>query len=277
MNRFYKFDDQLIRNLVKESKSLTSVCEKLSISTGGYSTKSLREYLEENNIDYSHFTQTKVPMTREKYEKNPKLCKKCGKPLSWDKRMNDFCDHSCSASYNNIGTIRNVNEKQNVKTKLDLISDEEFKEVINNSYTWLEIKSKFGYSGSTNTDLQEKIKNRAKSLGLELKIRKRDSNKDWSKITKGELFNYCKNWQSARTQIRKLAQKSFENSGKEYKCPICGYTNHVEIAHIKAVSDFSNDTIITEINNPSNLIGLCPNHHWEFDNGMLDITPYIKK
>ena len=123
MNRFYKFDDQLIRNLVKESKSLTNVCEKLGISTGGYSTKSLREYLEENNIDYSHFTQTKVPMTREKYEKNPKLCKKCGKPLSWDKRMNDFCDRSCSASYNNIGTIRNVNKKQNVKTKLDVALD----------------------------------------------------------------------------------------------------------------------------------------------------------
>jgi hypothetical protein len=53
--------------------------------------------------------------------------------------------------------------------------------------------------------LQNKIKDRAEFLGVELKIRKRENNKDWNKITKKELFSYYKNWQTARTQIRKLA------------------------------------------------------------------------
>lgn len=34
----------------------------------------------------------------------------------------------------------------------------------------------------------------------------------------------------------------------------------------KATSDFDDDVLIKEINNINNLIGLCPNHHWEFDN-----------
>jgi predicted restriction endonuclease len=49
----------------------------------------------------------------------------------------------------------------------------------------------------------------------------------------------------------------------------------VEVAHIKAVSNFSEDSLISEINDISNLIGLCPNHHWEYDNGLLDISKYI--
>ena len=273
-NRFDKYGKQLIMDLVSESKSLTSVCEKLGISTGGYSTKGLREYLEENDIDYSHFIIKKSPMTREQYEQNPKLCKKCGNPIPWEKRQNDFCNSSCSNSYNNVGIVRNPSGV-NTPTKLDLVSDEDFVNIINNSYTWNEINTKLGYSSSSNQGLQNKIKNRAEKLGVELKI-KTKSKKDWDKITKGELFNYCKNWQSARTQIRKLAQKVFDNCNHGYKCAICGYNKHIEIAHIKAVSEFDDNSTINEINDPNNLIGLCPNHHWEYDNGLLDITSYLE-
>lgn len=45
------------------------------------------------------------------------------------------------------------------------------------------------------------------------------------------------------------------------KCKICGYNKHIEVAHIKAVSEFSDSTLISEINDINNLIGLCPNHH----------------
>lgn len=50
-------------------------------------------------------------------------------------------------------------------------------------------------------------------------------------------------------------------------CAKCGYEKHVELAHIKAISKFSDDTQLSEINSPSNIIQLCPNCHWEFDNG----------
>ena len=272
MNRFYKFDQELIKELVKKSTSLTSVCEKLQISTGGYSTKSLREYLEENNIDYSHFKQTKVPQTREQYELNPKLCKKCGNPLPWDKRNNEFCDHSCATAYNN--TIRECEHHStkvsSLPTILDKISDEDFIKIINSSITWKEILENLGYSNTSNESAKNKIRNRAEQLNISLNIRKGAIKKDWNQVTKGELFNYCKNWQSARTQIRKIAYKSFEKSNRPYECAICGYNKHIEIAHVKAVADFDDNATITEINDSKNLVGLCPTHHWEFDNNAMN-------
>jgi hypothetical protein len=36
------------------------------------------------------------------------------------------------------------------------------------------------------------------------------------------------------------------------------------------VSSFNKDILIKKINSPKNLIGLCPTHHWEFDNNVLD-------
>lgn len=87
-------------------------------------------------------------------------------------------------------------------------------------------------------------------------------------LTKSELFNNRKNWQSARSSIQNLARKIFLKN-KEYKCYVCSYDKHVEICHIKSVSSFDDSSFIYEINDQSNLIGLCPNHHWEFDNGIL--------
>lgn len=64
----------------------------------------------------------------------------------------------------------------------------------------------------------------------------------------------------------------YKSSGKPYCCAICGYSTHIEIAHIKAVSDFEDSATIAEINSIDNLIALCPNHHWEYDNGILKLN-----
>ena len=61
----------------------------------------------------------------------------------------------------------------------------------------------------------------------------------------------------------------FKKSNRPQKCVICGYDKHIEIAHIKSVSEFSDDALVSEINDINNLVALCPNHHWEFDNGIL--------
>lgn len=45
----------------------------------------------------------------EKYLSNPKQCLFCKKILPYEKRRNDFCNKSCSASYNNMGICRNPN------------------------------------------------------------------------------------------------------------------------------------------------------------------------
>jgi len=56
-------------------------------------------------------------------------------------------------------------------------------------------------------------------------------------------------------------------------CSNCKYDKHVQCCHIKAVASFSKDTKLSVVNSIDNLIYLCPNCHWEFDHGRLEITP----
>lgn len=88
--------------------------------------------------------------------------------------------------------------------------------------------------------------------------------------TKGSLYARTKNWQSANSALRKHARQIYLASDKPKVC-FCGYEKHIEVCHIKAVKDFSDDTKVLEINSIDNLKALCCNHHWEFDNGMLKI------
>ena len=42
----------------------------------------------------------------ENYYRNPKYCKHCNKIIPYSKRhTNEFCSHSCAATYNNLGRI----------------------------------------------------------------------------------------------------------------------------------------------------------------------------
>ena len=44
---------------------------------------------------------------------NPKLCKFCNTPISYEKRYNDFCNQSCGAAFNNKGVRRHGQEASN--------------------------------------------------------------------------------------------------------------------------------------------------------------------
>lgn len=90
-----------------------------------------------------------------------------------------------------------------------------------------------------------------------------------SAMTKGDLFEKSGSWQSARSQIQRHSRGVFFSANPVPACAICDYSHHVEVAHIRPVSDFPSDSAIREINALANLIGLCPNHHWELDNGIL--------
>lgn len=69
---------------------------------------------------------------------------------------------------------------------------------------------------------------------------------------------------SAYALVRSRARSS--NKAKRITaCEKCGYDKHVEVCHIKSISDFSLSTKLSEINSETNLIILCPNCHWEFD------------
>jgi len=147
------------------------------------------------------------------------------------------------------------------------ISDEEFTKIINESDTWVQIGKKLGYKNGLSPNVKNSILFRCSKLGIEAKVKTIED--DILGKTKGELFEYRKNWQSARSAIQKSARAVYRSYYPKPKCAICGYSNCVEVAHIKAVSEFENDATIREINSVDNLIGLCPNHHWEYDNGIL--------
>jgi hypothetical protein len=162
-----------------------------------------------------------------------------------------------------------INVKNVRFSLINNVSDETFVEIIKNNHTWKELAISFGYKSTRlSTNVRNAILERCKALNVEFCYYKA---KPIGERTKGEVFSEFKNWQSARSFIRRNAKETYVKYGKTLCCEICGYDKHVEIAHIKAVSDFSQETKIEEINSIDNLIALCPNHHWEFDNGLLKL------
>jgi hypothetical protein len=71
--------------------------------------------------------------------------------------------------------------------------------------------------------------------------------------------------------IREWARKLMKRSGIKRKCFLCEYSETVQVAHMKKISEFSEDTPIGIVNDLSNLIYLCPNEHILYDKGKLKI------
>ena len=71
------------------------------------------------------------------------------------------------------------------------------------------------------------------------------------------------------SQIRNFARKKVVSSDIEFRCQSCGYDKHVHVCHFIAISEFPATTTISEINDINNLLILCPNCHWELDNGHM--------
>lgn len=88
---------------------------------------------------------------------------------------------------------------------------------------------------------------------------------NWTKVTLADLE--ASRYKHAR--IRDVSRKAFIASGRAMKCIVCSYTNHVDVAHVKPVSEFSKDTSISDVNSLDNLVALCRNHHWELDHGKM--------
>lgn len=86
-------------------------------------------------------------------------------------------------------------------------------------------------------------------------------------ITLGEAIYKSHHKSSAFALVRSRARIVAKNNNM-CSCEKCGYDKHVEIAHVKPISSFSNDTMLSEINSLSNLKALCPNCHWEFDHSL---------
>lgn len=80
---------------------------------------------------------------------------------------------------------------------------------------------------------------------------------------------YCKGQKQNKYRGIRDAARNYAKYILKNTCQNCGYDKHVEIAHIKPIRDFSKENTLYDVNNPGNLLALCPNCHWEFDNGLL--------
>jgi len=69
--------------------------------------------------------------------------------------------------------------------------------------------------------------------------------------------------QSAKFNVIRGRARSMYKHIKD--CQFCGYNKHIEVCHIKPIYKFSEDTLISVVNDPSNILVLCRNCHWEHD------------
>lgn len=72
-------------------------------------------------------------------------------------------------------------------------------------------------------------------------------------------------------RIRSLARRKLELLKIKKECQICKFDIHVEVCHIKPITSFSPDTLLGVVNSKDNLIYLCPNHHYMFDKGLINL------
>lgn len=163
-----------------------------------------------------------------------KNCCKCGTPTKNPK----FCSSSCAASFNNMITNgHKIGRKQKIKNCKRCK-----KPILGNRI-----------------NVCKTCRPLIKTID--------GSYQQASMVTKEMIStNDTQQYRRIRNQARNIA---FDNNLLK-SCAYCGYSLHVECCHKHSIESFPNSTLISEINSLQNLIGLCRNHHWEYDNGYLE-------
>lgn len=163
-----------------------------------------------------------------------KQCKNCNTQFVQKSNDQIFCSRSCSASYTNKSHPRRHKKTIKCHTCDNLISP-----------------------------YRQKFCSDCKKTGKHL----RGGSYLKEKTIQEALYKYGANRYGT---IRCHAHKVVKDRIKV--CCNCGYDKHVEIHHIKDISNFPLDTKISIVNHPENLVLLCPNCHWECSNGLLDLN-----
>ena len=166
--------------------------------------------------------------------------------------------------FNNFATFN-----KNKLSKVYKIEESLFRKGIEENHSFIDIFKFFNFENPYNHLIRKDIRSRCKTLGIKLVFY---SEKSINIRTKGDIFSsYTKN-QTSKNIVRQYSRQVYKENNGERKCFICGYDKFVEIAHIKPVPEFSDESLISEINHFDNLIALCPNHHLELDNGLIKIS-----
>lgn len=170
-------------------------------------------------------------------------CKQCGK--NFDKTPdqvrlspNHFCTRSCAASFNNKGRARNPPVERHCKAC--------------GSSFYNTARLSTVYCPSCKTSLPDRQDLTLQDVLNRLSVKGKHPSWKWAIVR-----NFARTWNS------ELLSRP---------CANCLYSKHVELAHRRAVSSFPLTTTLREVNAPTNVIQLCRNCHWEFDNGLLVLS-----
>lgn len=174
-----------------------------------------------------------------RYNENPNICKNCNAIISvkpnqkiHEVKQKKFCTIRCSAAFNNRGKER----KWDIK----------FCNIC---------KKRINYKSEHCAKCCNIVKENytlGRTLG-ELKIRRN--------------FNY----HSWRSTMGDNAVAVFKKSGRPYECLVCGSKKKIHIHHIKSISSFPDNVLISEINDLDNLMACCPKHHRRIEDGVLKV------
>lgn len=74
-------------------------------------------------------------------------------------------------------------------------------------------------------------------------------------------------------RLRQHARRQYL-AARPRECVRCGYDKHIEVCHKRSLTSFPLETPIGVVNHLDNLVGLCPNCHWEFDHGLLQLVGF---
>jgi cytidyltransferase-like protein len=191
-------------------------------------------------------------------KREDRFCLTCKKPLTkyWQKY---FCSNKCHA----LSRVGKKQKPESSEKRLETLGLDRKSELDKNTGKRKPLKKckicgKRVWSGSENC---LKCDGHIKRISYsELTLEKAIS------ISTG---NTTKFWQqNIRRHARNMMKYEYK---KPKKCHICGYDTYVETCHIKPVSKFEKTVKIKEVNSEENLVYLCPNHHKEFDLGLISL------
>jgi hypothetical protein len=229
----------------------------------------------------------------QKYYEDPNYCLFCGKVIDvkdnqrvTNVKQSIFCSKTCSARFNNKGQDRWVNKRTKKKgswretTKETGLCEKCGKEIKYREVKYREKKDvknlyvtrKFCDDCRSKVS-SEQSKERARcQYGIE-----KDCVSIHDKKTKAEIKERFPGYARFRPFFTRHANLVYDSSGRKKECYICGYEKHVDVCHVKAVSDFPDTALVLEISALDNLVVLCKLHHKEFDERLIDLSEESRK
>ena len=175
---------------------------------------------------------------------NNKICQKCQSTFACKDPRQVFCSRRCAAQHNN--------------------------------------SNKTGKCKRCGVQyLRDKEKSPTSKICKECKrTSQQETTNEIKKRTLGEYYAMSTKWASKHPQYKWNSVRNFcrrWNWKPNLKCEVCGYSAHIEYCHVRPIGSFPDTATLGEVNSPENVLILCPNHHWEQENGLQNAFEILAK